>query len=162
VPSVPTARLSAMLTTAQFCYYTDQAIDELIAIVAELGDELANTRPALPGANSPYAILTHCLGVMEYWAGHVVSGRPDHRDRPAEFTASGPVGELIARAERARDRFNADVAAAEPTAAPRHGSDLGTPASTTVTQGHVLMHVYEELAQHLGQLEITRDIVRAA
>ena len=151
-----------MLTTAQFCFYTDQAIDELIAIVRELGDELANTRPELAGANSPYAILTHCLGVMEYWAGHVVSGREDHRDRPAEFTASGPVGELIARAQSAREQFNADVAAADPAAVPRNVTDLGTPATAPVTQGHVFMHVYEELAQHLGQLEITRDILRAA
>jgi uncharacterized damage-inducible protein DinB len=155
------ARLGAMLTTAQFCYYTDQAIDDLITIVRDLGDELGNTRPGLPGANSPYAILTHCLGVLEYWAGHVVSGREDHRDRPAEFTASGPMRELIARAEQARDQFNTDVAAADPAAAPRNPSDLGTPPSTTVTQGHVLMHVYEELAQHLGQLEITRDLLRA-
>lgn len=149
-----------MLTTAQFCYYTDQAIDELIAIVSELGDELANRRPELSGANSPYATLAHCLGVMEYWAGHVVSGREDHRDRPAEFTASGPIAELIARAERAREQFNADVSSADLSAAPRTSTDLGAPAASRVTQGHVLMHVYEELAQHLGQLEITRDLLR--
>ena len=27
------------------------------------------------------------------------------------------------------------------------------------TQGDVLLHVYEELAQHLGQLEVTRDVL---
>jgi hypothetical protein len=150
-----------VISVDDFLFFLDEALDGMVRVVAELGDDLASYRPDVDGVNSPYVTLTHCLGVMEYWAGHVVSGRPDHRDRPAEFTASGPVGELIARAERARDRFNADVAAADPAAAPRHGSDLGTPASTTVTQGHVLMHVYEELAQHLGQLEITRDIVRA-
>ncbi|PRY61285.1 uncharacterized protein DUF664 [Knoellia remsis] len=26
------------------------------------------------------------------------------------------------------------------------------------TQGAVLLHVYEELAQHLGQLEVIRDV----
>jgi len=29
------------------------------------------------------------------------------------------------------------------------------------TQGGVLLHIYEELSQHLGQLELTRDIVTA-
>ena len=29
------------------------------------------------------------------------------------------------------------------------------------TQGEVLLHVYEELAQHLGQLEVTRDVLLA-
>jgi hypothetical protein len=29
------------------------------------------------------------------------------------------------------------------------------------TQGGVLMHVYEELAQHRGQMEVTSDVLRA-
>ena len=29
------------------------------------------------------------------------------------------------------------------------------------TQGDVLLHVHEELAQHLGQLEVTRDVLLA-
>ena len=29
------------------------------------------------------------------------------------------------------------------------------------TQGAVLLHVFEELAQHLGQLEVTRDVLVA-
>jgi hypothetical protein len=32
---------------------------------------------------------------------------------------------------------------------------------TRRTQGGALVHVYEELSQHLGQLEITRDLLRA-
>jgi len=35
------------------------------------------------------------------------------------------------------------------------------PGSFSATQGGVLLHVYEELAQHRGQLEITRDLLRA-
>jgi hypothetical protein len=29
------------------------------------------------------------------------------------------------------------------------------------TQGEVLLHVHEELVQHLGQLEVTRDVLLA-
>ena len=41
--------------------YVERAVDRMADIVGGLGDDLANRRPALPGANSPYAILRHCL-----------------------------------------------------------------------------------------------------
>jgi len=81
--------------------YVDAAVDQLAGIVTSLGDELANQRPGLPGANSPYVILTHCLGVMADWGGRVVAGRDVVRDRAAEFTAAGPVADLVAAAEQA-------------------------------------------------------------
>jgi len=30
------------------------------------------------------------------------------------------------------------------------------------SQGHALLHVLEEVTQHLGQMELTRDVLRAA
>lgn len=101
-----------MISTTEYLHFVDKTFDAMISIVRELGDELVNARPELPGANSPYVILAHCLGVMEFWGGHVVSGRENHRDRQAEFRAAGGVAEL--------------------------------------------------LAQHLGQLELTRDVLRGA
>jgi hypothetical protein len=139
----------------------DEALDGMVEIVTELGDDVANRRPDLPGANSPFALLTHCLGVMEYWAGHVVAGRTIERDRPAEFRATGRVADLVDRVRSQRDRFARDVAEADPFAPPRgnvHGNDAALPLGRT--QGAALLHVYEELAQHRGQLEITRDVLR--
>ena len=147
-----------MISPDQYLYYVDTALDGMVQIVLELGDDLANTRPDIPGANSPYAILTHCLGVMEYWGGHVVSGRPSHRDRDAEFRASGNVSDLVERVRRAREQLAADVVEADPQAPPRNPPEHGEPISAT--QGSVLLHIYEELAQHRGQMEITRDILR--
>ena len=49
----------------------------MTAIVEELGDELVNRRPPFRDANSAYVILTHCLGVMEYWGGATVAERAD-------------------------------------------------------------------------------------
>ena len=57
-------------------WFVDDALDQMAVILRDLGDELANRRPALEGANSPYAILTHCLGVMEFWGGTTIVGRP--------------------------------------------------------------------------------------
>ena len=150
-----------MITVEQFCFYSDRALDAQIEILRDLGDRLVNSRPELPGANTPYVIVHHCLAVMEYWGGHVVAGRESHRDRPGEFTASGSVFELIERAQRARTQLRDDLATMDASAPPRAmpGWDL---APEEATQGAVMLHVYEELAQHLGQLELTRDILRTA
>ncbi|HET8619417.1 MAG TPA: DUF664 domain-containing protein [Acidimicrobiales bacterium] len=151
-----------MITTEDFQWYVEAAVDAMVAIVTGLGDDLANTRPDLPGANSPYAILFHCLGVMEYWGGEAIAGRPVERDRDAEFRAAGPVAELADRALAAPRRLAADLASLDPAAPPRarlDPEDLTTPLRT---QGGVALHIYEELARHLGQMELTRDVLRAS
>src|SRR5688572_3777393 len=102
-----------MISAEEYLYYTDRALDGMVRIVTELGDERAGRRP-LPGANSPFALLTHCLGVVEFWAGTLVAGRPSRRDRDAEFTAEGRVEDLVARVAEVRARFAADVRAAAP------------------------------------------------
>ena len=136
--------------------YVDRAVEAMADIVDDLGDELANARPGLPGANSPYVILLHCLGVMEFWAGQVVAGRTVDRDREAEFRASGAVADLIAAARDAQRRFRADIVTADPKARPRAGDpSMGPDELEFVSQGHALLHVLEEVCQHLGQMEIT-------
>ncbi len=109
--------------------YVDRAVNALCGIVTGLGDDLANQRPDLPGANSPYAILTHCLGVMADWGGRVVAGRDVQRDRPAEFTAAGRVADLVAAAERAKLQFRADALTADPQAPPRRPAAGRPPAA---------------------------------
>lgn len=152
-----------MISVEDYLHYTDEALDGMVEIVTGLGDELANRAPDLPGANSPYVILTHCLGVLEFWAGHVVLGRADRRNRDAEFRAAGPVAELADRAEAARRQLHEDARAADPSAPPAirlDADDATLPLGRT--QGGALVHIYEELAQHRGHLELTRDVLRAA
>jgi hypothetical protein len=151
-----------VISVNDYLYFVDEALDGMIQIVTELGDELANRRPDVPGANSPYAVLAHCLGVMEYWGGHLVAGRAIERDRDAEFRASGPVAPLVDRARRARHQLESDMADLEAYAPPRgvpHPLDAELPLART--QGGALVHLYEELAQHLGQMEGYRDVLRA-
>jgi len=146
-----------------YLWFVDEALDGMVEIVTGLGDELANRRPELPGANSPYAVLTHCLGVLEYWAGSVVAGRSIERDRAAEFRAAGAVPELVERTRRARQQLYADLTGLDPLAAPRGAPEPGDRALPIGrTQGGVLLHILEELAQHRGQLELTRDVLASA
>ncbi len=150
-----------MISSEDYLQFVHEALTGMGDVVSELGDELANRCPDLPAANSPFAILTHCLGVMEYWAGHVVAGRTIQRDRDAEFRAVGRVEELLASVRAQWIRFVDDVALVEPFAPPRgpvSADDAALPLGRT--QGGALLHVYEELARHRGQLEITADVLR--
>jgi hypothetical protein len=152
-----------MISREDFFWFADDALDAMVDIVSGLGDDLANRAPELPGANSPYAILTHCLGVIGYWGGQVIAGRDIDRDRAAEFVARGEVAELAARTRQVRRQLAHDLVEFDPAAPPRgevRGKDADLPLGRT--QGGALFHVYEELAQHRGQLEITRDVLRSA
>jgi hypothetical protein len=149
-----------MITRNQYVYFVSRTLTQLAAIVEELGDDLANQRPDLPGANTPYALLNHCLGAIDYWAGHIVSGRPVQRDRDAEFLASGPVQPLLERVGTTLTRLTADVQAAEVRAEPQYAVPLAFPGlNEDLDRGGALFHLYTDLVQHLGQLELTRDIL---
>jgi hypothetical protein len=151
-----------MVSRADLLSFIDAAFDELIRIVVDLGDEQANQRLDVDGANSPYAVLTHCLGVLEYWGGEVIAGRVIVRDRPAEFRAHGSVAELAERARLARGQLDRDLTDFDPDAPPRGPvQPLDAIKPLGRTQGGTLVHIYEELAQHLGQVEVTRDVLRA-
>ena len=91
----------------------------------------------------------------------IVLSRAIVRDRSAEFRATGSVAELAHRAERARRQLRADIAAIDPFGPPR-GSPRAMDSTLPLarTQGGALLHIYEELPQHRGQLEITRDVLR--
>jgi hypothetical protein len=151
-----------MISVDDYLVFVDEALDGMVAIVEELGDDLANRRLDVPDTNSPYVLLTHCLGVMEFWAGHLVAGRPTARDRDAEFVAHGPVADLVARTRRAREQMHRDAASAD-LAAPLRNSPAPDDADLPLgrTQGGALFHVYEELAQHRGQMEASRDVLLA-
>ena len=151
------------VSTADYLWFADHALDEMAAIVEGLGDALANRRPPFRDANSAFALLTHCLGVMEYWGGATVAERPVRRDRAAEFTATGEVAGLLWRTELARRRLREDIAGLDASAGPagvRPNPD--DPVPYAETKGAVLLHILEELYQHLGQMEITRDMLQAA
>src|SRR5271165_7350856 len=113
MPGSPTERtgLGPVAVSAEdYLWFVDVALSAMAAIVEELGDDLANRQPPFRGGNSAYVILTHCLGVMEYWGGVTVAERPVQRDRPAEFVASGDVAGLLQRTEFARLRLREDIA----------------------------------------------------
>lgn len=151
-----------MLEQQEYLYFADRALDGMVSIVSDLGDDLANRKPSLEGSNSPFALLTHCVGVVDYWVGHLVAGRDTDRDRDSEFLASGLVQPLLDTVLSVKSQLVEDVFHAEPAAPLRSSppADFQGP-DMELTQGGALQHVYEELAQHYGQMELIRDVILA-
>ena len=152
------------MTHGDIMLFVDRAIDGMLRIIEELGDDLANQKPDLPNANSPYGILNHCVGVVNHWIGNAVADRGIPRDRDNEFTATGTYEQIKAEITQCRDRLEVDLQVLDglaPLSAPPPSSyePAGGPAQWT--QGASLIHAYEELAQHYGQMELTRDILLA-
>jgi hypothetical protein len=93
----------------------------------------------------------------------VVGGEEVERDREHEWTATGPVADLVAKIPEARAALAAAVEAGDWLGAPRGMVPPDyTDAPIGRERGIAILHVYEELVQHLGQMELTRDILTAS
>jgi uncharacterized damage-inducible protein DinB len=149
-----------MISEDDYLYFVDEQLDSMVRMVEELGDELANKALLAAGSNSPYAILAHCLGVIEFWGGHAVAGRPSTRDRDSEFNARGSVAELVARTRLARRQLAQDLRDSVAGDPPRNDpGDQTAQLPIGRTQGGALIHIHEELARHRGQMDVTRDLL---
>lgn len=150
--------IAACLDTADRCW------SGMTAIVTDLGDPAINRRPSLEGANSAYGIVHHCVELSRWWLGTFGCGLGLPRERSAEFLATGSTAELLARVAQVR----ADTVAWTHQMVASGIADRAARSTTasadlaTVTPQWVVLHVIHELAQHLGQLELTRDVLSSA
>lgn len=148
-----------MITIADLLLFCDRTLDGMERSLDRLDDTTVNERPELPAPNSPFQLVTHALAAARYWTSHVVLGRPSDRVRDEEFVSSGSVVEL--RADIASTRALLHELGPELAAARELSNEARTriPLDESWTVGAALIHTYEELAQHLGHLEITVDLV---
>lgn len=147
------------ITVEDFIVFCERTIAGMQRSLARLDDTTVNALPAVPAANSPYQLVTHALAACEWWTAHIICGHPSERDRAGEFTSMGTVDGLRRRCDafvvRLRE-LRPDLEAATELA---HEAHTSTPLGREWTVGAAMIHAYEELAQHLGHLEITVDIV---
>ncbi len=148
-----------MISIDDFLLFADRTLDGFRRALERLDDESVNALPALPSPNSPFQLVAHSVAATRWWTDHIVLGNPSDRDRPAEFEAAGPVEEALAAVDDLQallHRLGPELAGATDIAGePRTQQALG--AEWTV--GACMIHSYEELAQHLGHLEITVDLL---
>jgi hypothetical protein len=159
-PTTDNSLARALLDVSAECFTA------MADILAALGDDLANRRPDLPGANSCYAIVNHCIGVVDYWAGSFIAGQRIPRDRAAEFTASGRVDELLDRLTALQQRLPAWVEVAVTEGIRDRSVVDGVQGGTTrvamlatASPEWALLHILHDIAQHVGHMDITRDLL---
>lgn len=133
--------------------YVERAFDRFKHVADGLGDDRVNERPLGPGTNAVAALVVHCCGMTEWWLGHVLLGRPSQRDRAGELTTRATVAELHAMLDRTYQQTVADLRRIEAGEA-TGGRERDLPDRS---DGSVVLHVLEELFQHLGHAELAAD-----
>jgi hypothetical protein len=148
-------QLSADLAIA----YLDDAFGKLRAAVDRVGDDELNVRPFGPSTNAIAGLVVHCTELAPAWLGHVGLGEPTDRQRDAEFGTEASRAELHGRIDRSLAACHALVR--------RLDAEGGTPHDLRVLlygdggDASIVLHVLEELYQHLGHVELTIDALAA-
>ena len=140
--------------------YLRLAFGRMLDVADRLGEPLVNRRPLSDGTNSVAALIVHCCGLTEYWLGHVALGEPSDRDRDSEFTATASLAELHALVDATIERSIGHIAGLEAGEGIDEGGREGHPTRDETDAG-IVVHVLEELFQHLGHMELAADALLA-
>ena len=133
-------------------------VDELVACLDGLDGDSLNWSP-LDDANSLYVLATHTMGNVRHNFLNVLCGLPITRDRDAEFVARGA---SAAEIEARWDELKAQVAEAiEELPDAELDRNKDHPHRGVITGRDVLVVVAGHAAEHYGQAQLTRDLVRA-
>ncbi|MCI0398119.1 MAG: DUF1572 domain-containing protein [Chloroflexi bacterium] len=110
-----------------------------------------------PGMNSIAVLVAHTAGSERYWIGEVAGQDPAHRHRPAEFETRGlDEAALVARLDEALAHSQGVLTRLAP-------DDLEAARTTSMweqptTAGWALLHALEHTGQHVGHVQMTRQL----
>ena len=141
-----------------FWHRIRHTVDELVACLEGLDSDSLNWSP-LDDANSLYVLATHTMGNVRHNLLNVLCGLPITRDRDAEFVATGAsAAEIGARWNELKARISDAI---EGLPAAELDRDRQHPHRGVITGREVLVVVAGHAAEHYGQAQLTRDLVRA-
>jgi hypothetical protein len=136
--------------------YVRYAFAQMLSVADRVGEPGINERPFGDGTNAIAALVIHCCEVAEFWLGHVALGRATTRDRDSEFSRTASLAELHELVDTAADRIAADIGDLDAG----RGVDEGGRQfllEADASDAAVVLHVLEELYQHLGHMELAAD-----
>lgn len=143
-----------------FWRYIAGSIERLVEMLGELSAAELNWRPPAPDSNSLFVLATHTLANTEENILGTLCGIAVRRRRETEFQAYGPTAEPI---QQRWAHLRAEVDAALGTLAPEALRTLRQhPRRGPITGREILLVVARHAAEHLGQAELTRDLMKAA
>lgn len=126
-------------------------------VLDRVDDTTVNLRPDGWGTNSVAGLVVHCCELAPSWFETPGLGRASERHRESEFTTEATVAEL--RSRIADSRARCERLACDLTIGPTAGDH---PFREFLPGGDrsdaaLVIHVFEELFQHLGHMEVTAD-----
>ena len=137
--------------------YLRHAFGQMLGVADRLGDDRVNDRPHGSDTNAVAALIVHCCAVTEFWIGHVTLGRPTSRDRESEFSATATVADLHATVEATLAQLADDLAAIDEGRVQPDRTGRQFLEGGDESDGAIVLHVLEELYQHLGHMELAAD-----
>ena len=133
--------------------------DQMKSVLEGLPEEALDWRP-IEGegelaTNSLGVIVTHLAGSGTYLIKEVIGGQPVHRDREAEFATRR------VNASTLKARLDGAVKIVEEVLSPLKESQMEEDRKyrdRTAKARWIILHVIEHMAQHLGHMQLTRQL----
>ncbi len=143
-----------------YCRYILGSLDRLVGCLSDLDERGLNWRPPAENANSLYALAIHTLANAEENILGTLCGQPIGRDREAEFAARGASPREVEERWRELRWCLARALAELPQL--QLEEQIEHPRRGRITGREVLLVVARHCAEHLGQAELTRDLLEAS
>jgi len=131
----------------------------------DLSDEQLNATPPFSPSNTIYQLAVHVAGSTRFWVITDSGGIDFHRQRDAEFTASG-------QGEQIRRDYDLLAQQVEEHLAELSGADLGRNQVIDhanfsgwrggITQADAVLHALDHISLHLGHIQIQRQLLGLA
>jgi hypothetical protein len=142
-----------------FCRYILRSLDHLFQCIEKLNKEQLNWKPAIANANSLYVLAVHTLANAEENILYMLRGQESLRQREQEFLAYADSAEnLLAYWQEARVRLQDALLEVTSEDLVR---EINHPRRGMATGLEILIIVARHAAEHLGQAELTRDLMNA-
>ncbi len=133
-------------------------VDDIVGCLEGHGESDLNWSP-LGDANSLYVLATHTMGNIRFNVLGGICDVPVQRDRDAEFVAKGSsADEIKERWNELRDQISERVKALPED---RLDREKEHPGRGIVTGRESLIVVARHAAEHYGQAQLTRDLLKA-
>ncbi len=148
--------------TSELENYLDRLEDlrgQISGLLAELPAEALNWRP-IEGrddhaTNSLAVLAVHVAGAEHFWIAEVIGGRPETRDRDAEFaTVAASATELIRVLEKVAGETREVLS--ELSESDLNGTRQVKGRAVPVRWG--ILHVIDHTSLHLGHMQITYQL----
>jgi len=143
-----------------FCRYILSSLDRLAQCLDGLDENQLNWQPPAPHTNSLYTLVVHTLGNAEENLLLTLFDQPSQRNREQEFVTKGQSADvLITQWHALRERLQKALLSLSSDDLEREHLH---PRRGSITELDILIVVARHAAEHLGQAELTRDLVLAS